>query len=580
MSNAQSVVTKGGGRLGERLVDRGCITEDQLALALREQERTGGRIGGLLVRLGFTTDQEITASLATQAGVEQVDLSTTASTEEAVALLPESFCREHTLLPLSVDRGLLTIAMANTFDVLIVDRVSQMTGCPVKVLAATEPDLLASFDMAFGFDVQKSFETLIAEAVEVSHGKTSDEVRKIVGEQPVVRLVDSIIREAVRQGSTDVHIEPEARIVRVRNRVDGMLVAAVTLPTELRTAVAARIKILANLDIAENRLPQDGKISTEVDRRAVMIRVSTLPTIYGESVVMRILDRSKVVVGLEDLGFSGENLKALSTAIHRAAGIILVTGPTGSGKTTTLYAALKTINTMDRKIATLEDPVEYELPVVRQSQVNMATGFTFGLGLRSLLRQDPDVILVGEMRDAETVEVAMRAAMTGHLVLSTLHTNSAVGAIARLIDMGVESYLLGSTLVAVVAQRLVRLLCPDCRVVDEEPDPQMLRAIGISHDSGVTLFRSNGCESCSHTGYRGRRAVGEVLTVTRNIAREITKGAGAETISKVAHEEGMVGMLGEVCRMVMDGETSMKEALRQTWDTDRVTEVEEVEGAV
>ncbi|MBN1827239.1 MAG: type II/IV secretion system protein [Candidatus Eisenbacteria bacterium] len=569
MTERRTITAKGGGRLGERLVERGCISEAQLSLALKEQERTGGRIGEILVALGFTTEQEITSSLANQAGLEQVQLSEFEPNKEALALLDESFCRERSLLPLDVDANLFRVAMANSFDVLTVDEVSQLTGRAVEALAAPESEVLAALDRAFGVDVRKSLDALVEEAAKASRSSRHQEIHGIVSEQPVVRLVDAIIREAVRRGATDVHVEPEVRIVRTRNRIDGVLVSAITLPLELRTAVTARIKLLADLDIAETRLPQDGKITAEVDRRQIMIRVSTLPTIHGENVVMRLLDKSKVVVGLEDLGFADQNLGAFSSAIQRASGIILVTGPTGSGKTTTLYAALKAINTMDRKIATLEDPVEYELPVVRQSQVNVQAGFTFAKGLRALLRQDPDVILVGEMRDAETVETALRAAMTGHLVLSTLHTNSAIGAIARLLDMGVEPFLLGSTLVAVVAQRLVRRLCVDCREPDPAPDPILLSALGLSEGEATALYRARGCKRCGGTGYRGRRAVAEVLTVTPAVGHALVAGGAAEAIGAAARREGMVSMLDEARRMVISGETSVAEALRHTWDNDQ-----------
>ncbi|MFH1679763.1 MAG: GspE/PulE family protein [Candidatus Eisenbacteria bacterium] len=569
MPGSATVAKRGAKKLGEQLVERGCITEDQLSLALKQQERTGGRLGEILIALGFTTEQEITSSLAAQAGVEQTDLSHCDVSEDVLALLDERFCRERTILPLSADESVLRLVMADTVDVLTVDEVSQATGRAVEVLAAPESAILEALDRAFGLGNRGSLEGLIAEAVAASRASRAEGVHGMAGEQPVVRLVDGILREAVRAGSTDVHVEPEERVLRTRNRIDGVLVPSITLPKGLQAAIAARVKLLADLDISETRLPQDGKFTADVDRRRLSVRVSTLPTIHGENVVMRILDKSKVVVGIEDLGFSEGNLRAFSAAIARTSGIILVTGPTGSGKTTTLYAALKAINTMDRKIATLEDPVEYELPVIRQSQVHAQAGFTFAKGLRSLLRQDPDVILVGEMRDSETVETALRAAMTGHLVLSTLHTNSAVGALARLLDMGVEPFLLGSTLVAVMAQRLMRKLCADCRRPDEKPDPAECGILGIEAAHGGILNRPVGCTRCNGTGYRGRRAVTEILTVSPAVAREIAARAGAERIAGLAKREGMTSMLEEARRIVLSGETSVREALRHTWDTDR-----------
>jgi type IV pilus assembly protein PilB len=552
------------GRLGDRLVERGCISEAQLQLALKEQERTGRRLGETLITLGFTTEQEIAASLATQSGVDYVDLSALFVEPEALAALDIQFCRDHVLLPIAVDGASIRVAMANTFDILTVDTISQMTGRRVDVVAASEPDVLATIDRLLGGDARGSLEGLIAEARRVVESQSDS--RHDAGEQPVVRLVDTLIRDAFRAGATDLHVEPEERLVRIRHRVDGLLIQGPTLPKPLQGAVAARVKLMAQLDISETRVPQDGKINLEIDRRPLGMRVSSLPTVHGENLVIRLLDKSKVVVGLEDLGYSEENLRAFQTAIRRPAGIILVTGPTGSGKTTTLYAALNALNTMDMKIATLEDPVEYEMPVIRQSQVNVQAGLTFGRGLRALLRQDPDVVLVGEMRDAETVEVAIRAAMTGHLVLSTLHTNSAVGAIPRLRNMDVEPYLLSSTLVAVLAQRLVRKLCVHCRVPDEAPDEVERDALGIA--PGAPLFRPGKCPRCNETGYRGRRAIAEVLTLTPKVARSVMRGLSADEIAAVAVAEGMTTMVDEARAMVLGGETTVHEALRHTWDKD------------
>ncbi|MBD3236010.1 MAG: hypothetical protein GF330_04855, partial [Candidatus Eisenbacteria bacterium] len=388
--------------LGESLIARSAITEAQLALALKEQERTGGHVGEILVALGFTTQEEITRSLASQAGVCEVDLAEVEIAPEVLGLLKESFCRERQVLPLEADARRVRLAMANSLDVLTVDEVSRITGRSVEILAASEPGILEALDRVFGGDLQSSLEQLIEEAAQAV--AQTEEIGQAVGERPVVRLVEALLREGVGVGATDLHIEPEERLVRCRYRVDGSLVQGPTLPKAIQSAVVARIKIISGLDISETRLPQDGKVVTKVRARHINLRVSTLPTVHGENIVLRILDRSKLAIGLERLGFSEQTLTGLLDAIHRPSGIILVTGPTGSGKTTTLYAALAEINTLEQKIATLEDPVEYELPVIRQAQVNLQTGLTFGLGLRALLRQDPDVILVGEMRDRETAE--------------------------------------------------------------------------------------------------------------------------------------------------------------------------------
>lgn len=551
------------GRLGDRLVQRGCITDVQLKLALKEQQRTGKHLGETLVVLGFTTEQEIAAALATQSGVEYVEVAAKDIPPEVIGLLDLEFCRDRVLVPVEADEQTISVAMANPFDILTVDTISQMTRRRVNVLAASEPDVLLVVERHLGADSHASIEILIAQARKAV--ESQQDARLEGGQQPVIRLVDALIRDAARSGATDLHVEPEERIVRTRNRVDGVLVQGPTLPKEVQGAVTTRLKLMAQLDISETRTPQDGKITLEIDRRPIGMRVSTLPTVQGENIVLRLLDKSKVVIGLEDLGYSRENLVAIERAIRRPSGIVLVTGPTGSGKTTTLYAALKALNTMDQKIATLEDPVEYEMSVIRQSQVNAQAGLTFGAGLRALLRQDPDVVLVGEMRDAETVEVAIRAAMTGHLVLSTLHTNSAIGAVPRLLNMDVEPFLLSSTLVAVLAQRLVRKLCPSCKRQVEEPDPAQCARLDVDFRT-ATLYESGKCGRCNNTGYKGRRAIAEVLTMSPGVAQAIHQGRGTAGIAAAAAEDGMVTMVDEARSMVLSGETSLDEALRHIWD--------------
>ncbi len=547
--------------LGQRLIARGAITPDQLELALRERERLGLHLGEVLVTLGFTTEEELSTVLAEQAGVEEIDLADLAIAPEVLGLLDEAFCRRRKLMPIAADQRRIKVAMVNTFDVLAVDEVGRLTRRSVDVVAAPEPALLRALDRVFKGDQGENTEALITDARQ----SVSGEAGRAVDTQAVVRLMDGVFTEAVRKGATDLHIEPEERVVRCRYRVDGMLIQGATLPKPLQSAVGARVKVMAGLDISETRRPQDGKIVTRIDSRQVNMRVSTMPTVHGESIVIRILDRSRLAKGLADLGFPATNLAALVEAIRRPSGIILVTGPTGSGKTTTLYSALSEINGLERKIVTLEDPIEYELPIIRQSQVNPRAGLTFRVGLRALLRQDPDVILVGEMRDQETAEVAFRAAMTGHLVLSTLHTNSAAGAVPRLLDIGVEPYLVSSCLSAVVAQRLLRRLCPHCRVPDKAPDPEHLRSFHIPSDGNHTIYRPRGCEKCNNTGYRGRRAITEVLTVSSTVVALINQRADAAAIQAAACQEGMVLMREDARNQVLSGETSLDEALRQTW---------------
>ena len=551
------------GRLGESLIQRGVLTEAQLNLALKEKSRIGGHIGEVLVSLGFVSEEELSSALAEQSGVAEINLLAIKISPEALKLLEEDFCRKHMMLPISVDKKSLRVAMSNTFDVLAVDAASRVTKRSIDVVAAPERAMLEALDRAFGGGGDLAMEILISEATEATRNRS--EIVGLISEQPVVRLVEAIFIEGVRREATDIHIEPEERLVRCRYRIDGVLVQGPILPDELRSAVVARVKLLASMDISETRLPQDGKIVNRLDRRHINMRVSSMPSVHGENVVVRILDRNRLALGLEELGFSADNLKVLAEAIERPSGIILVTGPTGSGKTTTLYAALSAINSLERKIATLEDPIEYELPVVRQAQINLRAGLTFGVGLRALLRQDPDVILVGEMRDRETAEVALRAAMTGHLVMSTLHTSSAAGTIPRLLDMGMEPYLVASTLIAIVAQRLVRQLCPHCCEKETAPDSDKLRLLGIAPSEAGALYRPGKCEECHGTGYQGRRAVVEVLRVSPALARLIAKSADSATIAEAARREGMTLMEGDAREMVLVGKTSLEEALRQTW---------------
>lgn len=559
-------VAKRAGRIGERLVARGCLTDAQLQLALKEQRRTGGRLGEIISLLGFATESEIASALASQAGVEEVSLSRLNVSPVALALLDESFCREYALVPIDAGSRSIRVAMANSFDIVAVDLVAQKTGRSVDVVAATESDVAEAIDRLYGDEAGRSVEELVAKAL-AGAASESDPVGG-VDAQPIVQLANAILRDAVRADATDIHIEPDARVVRTRLRVDGLLVSALTLPKALQSPIVARLKLMARLDISETRLPQDGKIETQIDRRTIGMRVSTLPTIHGENVVVRILDKSRVVLGLTDIGFSKPALVAFTKAIRRPSGIILVTGPTGSGKTTTLYAALNELNAITSKIATLEDPVEYELPVIRQSQVNVQAGLTFSKGLRSLLRQDPDIVLVGEMRDAETAEVALRAAMTGHLVLSTLHTNTAIGAVHRLENMGIEPYLLASTLVASVAQRLVRRLCPSCRRPDDRPEPAHCEVLGLPKETWAQLWTAPGCDACSGTGYVGRRAIAEVMTVTPAVAKGIAKGGDMSVLKGAALAGGMVPIAEEARQLALSGESSVAEIMRHIWDLD------------
>ncbi|MEA2063835.1 MAG: GspE/PulE family protein, partial [Gemmatimonadota bacterium] len=381
-------------------------------------------------------------------------------------------------------------------------------------------------------------------------------------ESPVVKLVDKLLLKGVKLGSTDIHIEPEENTVRTRFRVDGILHQGPVLPKKLQAALIARLKVMSNLNIAESRLPQDGRFRFYVGKRQIDLRLSTLPTIHGENVVMRLLDKGKVILSMEKLGFTRKNQELFEKAIIRPNGVILVTGPTGSGKTTTLYAALNHINNSDRKIVTLEDPVEYEISLIRQAQINVKAGFTYAAGMRSILRQDPDVILVGEIRDAETAEIAIQAAMTGHLVFSTLHTNDSAGAFPRLIDMGIESFLVSSSVICVLAQRLIRKICPKCKV-EYQPTAEDMRKLGLKDQQGkYKFYAGRGCDICSDTGYHGRCAIYEILTVSPKIEKMILERVDGPEIRAKAIEEGMMTLLHDAMVKAVSGETSIEEVLR------------------
>lgn len=543
--------------LGERLIEAGLITPDQLDLGLKEQKRTGERIGEILINLGFVTQELISSVLASEAGVTHIDLADHLIESEAIKLVPENLCRKYKLIPIALESDRLTVAMSNVFDIVSVDDLQQRTGFIIDVLSATEQDVMQAIDRYYGSGV--SIEEVIQGSLkQVESGRVTE--ADLAEGAPVVRLVDQIFLEGVRKGATDIHLEPEKNVFRVRYRIDGYLRLGPSLPKTLQPSVVARVKIMANMDIAETRLPQDGKINFNIGRREIDLRVSTFPTIYGENVVLRILDKSKLVLGLEELGFNESNLELFKEEIGRPNGIILVTGPTGSGKTTTLYSAMSYINSLEKKIITLEDPVEYELPIIRQCQINVKAGLTFATGLRSILRQDPDVALVGEMRDSETVEMAVRAALTGHLVFSTLHTNDSASAILRLLDMGVEPFLLSSSLNSVIAQRLVRKICNQC-CQEYLPDSDALQSSGLAEEKGLQFFHGEGCPACEGTGYKGRIGVFEVLRISSEISKMIMENASSAEILGQARDEGFVSLFQDGLDKVRSRVTTVEEVV-------------------
>lgn len=552
--------------LGQRLIEAGLIDQTQLQAALSEQQRTKQTLGSILIRLGFVDEEAVAAAVAAQARVKYVDLGQYSPQPEATQRVQENFARQKRLVPISFVGKALVVAMANPLDVLALDELRHLAKGPVEVVGATESQVQKALDRAYGAGM--GWNEVVEESLRHVARKAGEALgeSEVAQEPPIIRLLDNLIFRAVQDGATDIHVEPEEKLVRNRFRVDGLLRYGPHLPKELQGAVTARIKVMANLDIAENRLPQDGRISFNSGGREVDLRVSTFPTTHGENLVLRILDRSKLVLGLEQLGFAPDQLTNFKRLLMHPNGIILASGPTGSGKTTTLYSGLTYLNSEERNIMTIEDPVEYGIPGIRQSQVNVKAGLTFGAGLRSILRQDPDVIMVGEMRDEETVEIAIRAALTGHLVFSTLHTNDAAGAIPRLTDMGAAPFLVSSALILVVAQRLVRVICTNCKE-EAPPDPVVIRRLGLQAKEGeLKVFQGKGCDKCDQTGYRGRLGIYEMLIVTPELTPLILERADAGAIRRAARAQGMRTMVEDGIRKAIRGLTTLEEVARESVD--------------
>jgi type IV pilus assembly protein PilB len=552
--------------LGQRLIEAGLINETQLQAALREQARTKEYLGRILIRLGYVSEEAVAAALAAQARAKYVDLGQYSPQPEAAKLVPENFARQHHLVPLSYVGKSLVVAMANPLDIITIDELRRLSKGPVEVVGAAQSQVLEALDRAYGVGVGAGWNEVVEQSLRQVVGRRGGAAgaeSEVAQEPPIIRLVESLISRGIQEGATDIHVEPEERLVRNRFRIDGILRQGPDIPKELQGAVIARLKVSANLDIAESRLPQDGRMDFQFGGRQVDIRVSTFPTIRGENLVLRILDRAKLVLGLEQLGFSPDHLTLFKRLLQSPNGIILVTGPTGSGKTTTLYSALSYLNAEERNIITIEDPVEYEIPGIRQSQVNVKAGLTFATGLRHLLRQDPDVIMVGEMRDEETTDIAIRGALTGHLVFSTLHTNSASGAIPRLADMGTAPFLLASALLLVVGQRLVRTICINCKEEDD-PDPALLRRLGLqAKEDQLKFYRGKGCDKCGSSGYRGRIGIFELLRVGQELTPLILERADSGSIQRAARAQGMRTLLEDGIRKALRGTTTLEEVARE-----------------
>jgi general secretion pathway protein E len=551
--------------LGELLVDDGLVTADVVARALERVRTTGERIGEALVAMGVASMEDILKAVARQQSLPYLGRDELPSALPVLKNLSPKYLRQYSVCPVSVEGGLLTVATADPTNPVVIDDLRQATGLSVKLVVSPPEAIVEAIDRTYqgtATQLQRIVEGMDDERT----GEADEDVnhlRDMAFEAPVVRLVNLLVENAIAAEASDIHIEPFEDTLRIRYRIDGILFDQEAPPRRLQAAVTSRIKIMAEMNIAERRLPQDGRIRVTLHGRRVDIRVSTMPTVHGESIVMRLLDRSSVFYPLERLGFAPQMLARFDRLIRLPHGIVLVTGPTGSGKTTTLYASLDKINSADLKIITVEDPVEYQLKGVNQIPVKSKIGLTFATGLRHIVRQDPDVILVGEIRDLETAEIAIQAALTGHLVFSTLHTNDAPGAITRLQDMGVEPYLVASVLEGVLAQRLVRRICGACRVPDTTPHAE-LRALGVDSGPGETLFRGKGCEECRGTGYRGRTGIYELFPINEEARSLVIRRASSRDIRRQAVEDGMITLRLDGWAKAREGVTTVEEVLRVT----------------
>ncbi len=558
--------------IGQTLIALGLISSDQLHIALREQTRTREIIGRQLVRLGFLSEATLRDALARSLDQTCADLTGLLPDAEALTLVPRQAARRLGLIPLSYDaeRCHLVVASSNTRDILAQDQLRSLlpSGATVELRLAGDSEIACAIDMLYGHEL--SIDGILHEIETGETDATGLAGRGDTYAQPVVRLIDALLADAVKRGASDLHFEPEAGFLRIRYRIDGLLRQIRALHRSYWPAMAVRIKVMAGLNIAETRAPQDGRISLSVSGRPVDFRVSTQPTIHGENIVLRILDRQKGIVGLNELGLSAPRLDLLKLMIARPEGLILVTGPTGSGKTTTLYSILGHINAEGINIMTLEDPVEYPMAQIRQTAVSDSARLDFANGVRAMLRQDPDVILVGEIRDSDTARMAFQAAMTGHQVYSTLHTSSAIGAIPRLLDLGIVPDILAGNLIGIVAQRLVRRLCPHCREAYPAADYEM-RLLGCT-DNGVcpTLFRARGCPQCDFQGYRGRMAIMELLRMDADLDELIARRATARELHHAAAARGFRPLADDGTRRVLEGSTSLEELSRVIDLTERL----------
>jgi general secretion pathway protein E/type IV pilus assembly protein PilB len=557
-------------RLGELLIQQGLITADQLRIALTEQKNHQMPIGRLLVRLGFVTEAVIRDIMARTIGQESIDLNQVVVDADSLKLIPQDFARRHRVLPIAFDGNerSLTVAITEVFNVVALDQLRAALGQNVKIrtVLASEAQLEDSIDQFYGHEL--SVDGILKE---IETGEIDYQSLQVGGDeytQPIVRLVGALLVDAVKRGSSDIHFEPEFAFLRIRYRIDGVLEQVRSLHKNYWPGIAVRLKVISGMNIAETRAPQDGRISLNLNGRPVDFRVATQPTIHGENIVLRVLDREKSIISLDQMKLPKHVLNTLSLMLARPEGILVITGPTGSGKTTTLYSLLSQLNVESVNIMTLEDPVEYPVALMRQTSVNEAAKMDFVNGIRSMMRQDPDIILVGEVRDKDTAEMAFRAAMTGHQVFTTLHTNSALGAFPRLFDIGILPDIIAGNVIGIIAQRLVRMLCTHCKEA-YAPSKEERQLLGLSGDSSVKIHRPTGCKHCNFRGYRGRTAIMEILRMDTDLDELVARRATAKEIRTLAVEKGFRPLVEEGIARILDASTSIAEVARSVDLTQR-----------
>jgi len=547
------------------LLEKAIITKEQFNKALEESRKKGMPIGKVIVRSGMVTEEAYAQAVSEALDIPYVNLSNYIIDAETVKLIPETMAQKYKAIPIFKIGNSLTVAMADPKDIMAIDELSRRAKCDIETALAAESSILNAIDQYY--KTASSFDDVVKDIDKESRLQgsrvefDSKKLAEIAGEAPVIKLVNMIILQAVKDRASDIHIEPEEAKLVVRFRIDGILHEMFSPPKHLEPALMSRIKVLSKMDIAEKRKPQDGRFDMKALDRDIDLRVSSFPTIYGENIVIRILDRGGLVLGLDKIGFSADTQKEFEKLVKHPHGIILVTGPTGSGKTTTLYSALSIIDSEEKNVITIEDPVEYHLGRIRQSQINPKAGLTFATGLRSILRQDPDVIMVGEIRDKETAEISVQASLTGHLVLSTLHTNDAAGALSRLIDMEIEPFLISSSIIGILAQRLVRKICNKCRE-EYTPSEDILKVLGIDQKKG--FFKGKGCSACKNTGYRERIGIFELLIVDDQIRKLIVDKASSDILKKIAVETGMKTLRDDGLDKILKGITTPEEVIKAT----------------